>query len=123
MCCRGKRKSCGKLDDGTKLVWMFYNDYIKLTDNEKENKIKCVKKQQLSKYVICLELNEIFKSASFAEEKYKKYHVNASVVINCCNNGRSKSSGEIKGKRLHWMYYLDYINLYGVNLELKEVME
>ena len=43
MCCRGKRKSCGKLDDGTKLVWMFYNDYIKLTDNEKENKIKCVK--------------------------------------------------------------------------------
>lgn len=81
------------------------------------------KKQQLSKYVICLELNEIFKSASFAEEKYKKYHVNASVVINCCNNGRSKSSGEIKGKRLHWMYYLDYINLYGVNLELKEVME
>lgn len=123
MCCRGIRKSCGKLNNGTKLIWMFYNDYIKLTDSEKENKINYIRTQQLSKYVVCLELNEVFKNASFAEEKYKKYHVNTSAVINCCNNGRSKSSGEIKGKRLHWMYYLDYINLYGDNLELKEVME
>ena len=24
-CCRGRRKSCGKLPDGTKLVWRFLN--------------------------------------------------------------------------------------------------
>lgn len=98
MCCKGKRKSCGKLDDGTKLIWMFYNDYIKLTDSEKEQKLNNIREQQMSQYVVCLELNEVFKKASFAENKYKKYHVNANTIINCCNCGRSKSSGEINGK-------------------------
>lgn len=28
-CCKGKRKSCGKLPDGTKLVWMFLENYLK----------------------------------------------------------------------------------------------
>lgn len=37
MCCRGERKSSGKLDDGTPLRWQYYNDYLKennLTDEE-----------------------------------------------------------------------------------------
>ena len=29
-CCRGIRNFCGKLTDGTKLEWMYYEDYIKL---------------------------------------------------------------------------------------------
>lgn len=32
-CCNGKSKSCGKLTDGTKLVWMFLEEY-----NRGENK-------------------------------------------------------------------------------------
>lgn len=28
-CCKGKLKSSGKLEDGTKLVWMYYKDYLK----------------------------------------------------------------------------------------------
>ena len=28
-CCRGKEKHCGKLEDGTKLSWMYYEDYLK----------------------------------------------------------------------------------------------
>lgn len=28
-CCKGKYKSAGKLEDGTKLVWMYYEDYLK----------------------------------------------------------------------------------------------
>lgn len=28
-CCRGKRKHCGKLLDGTRLEWMYYEDCIK----------------------------------------------------------------------------------------------
>lgn len=27
-CCKGKRKSSGKLADGTKLTWMYYDEYI-----------------------------------------------------------------------------------------------
>lgn len=29
--CRGRRKYCGKLPDGTKLEWMYYEDYLKQT--------------------------------------------------------------------------------------------
>jgi group I intron endonuclease len=32
MCCRGERKSSGKLDDGTPLRWMYYEDYVKLDE-------------------------------------------------------------------------------------------
>ena len=28
-CCKGKFNSCGKLEDGTPLVWMYYEDYLK----------------------------------------------------------------------------------------------
>nr|DAL23982.1 MAG TPA_asm: hypothetical protein [Caudoviricetes sp.] len=27
-CCNGKRKSCGELEDGTKLQWMYYENFI-----------------------------------------------------------------------------------------------
>ena len=30
-CCNGKTKHCGKLEDGTKLRWMYYEDYLKST--------------------------------------------------------------------------------------------
>ena len=31
-CCNGKLKSCGKLEDGTPLIWMYYKNYLKLVD-------------------------------------------------------------------------------------------
>ena len=35
--CKGERKSCGKLPDGTKLMWKYYEDYLKeQQNNEKE---------------------------------------------------------------------------------------
>ena len=42
-CCKGRQKSAGKLPDGTKLHWMYYQDYLKLSNKEKqelENKYK-----------------------------------------------------------------------------------
>lgn len=42
-CCRGKAKSCGKLN-GEKLVWMYYKDYLLLSEDEVEYKIKTVNK-------------------------------------------------------------------------------
>lgn len=32
--CKGKTKSCGKLPDGTPLKWMYYEDFIKLPQEE-----------------------------------------------------------------------------------------
>lgn len=42
-CCNGNQKYSGKLSDGTKLHWMYYKDYLRLSDDEKiklENKYK-----------------------------------------------------------------------------------
>ena len=38
MCCKGKLKSSGKLPDDTKLVWMYYENFLKLPIEE-QNKI------------------------------------------------------------------------------------
>lgn len=36
-CCQGKvYKSCGKLSDGTKLQWMYLEDYLKLNNNNND---------------------------------------------------------------------------------------
>lgn len=35
-CCKGKQKHCGKLEDGTKLSWMYLEDYKKLNYKESE---------------------------------------------------------------------------------------
>ena len=35
-CCKGKRRSCGKLPDGTPLKWMYYDDYLKTLKNKQE---------------------------------------------------------------------------------------
>ena len=37
-CCKGKEKSAGKLPDGTKLQWMYYEDFLKLPQ-EQQNEI------------------------------------------------------------------------------------
>lgn len=36
-CCNGKKKSCGKLEDGTPLQWMNYIDYLELQNNNNNN--------------------------------------------------------------------------------------
>lgn len=36
-CCRGQRKTCGQLPDGTRLQWMYYDDYLNnMNSNLKE---------------------------------------------------------------------------------------
>jgi hypothetical protein len=39
LCCKGKRQSSGKLEDGTKLVWVYYNEYINMSKEQIHNKI------------------------------------------------------------------------------------
>lgn len=35
-CCRKERNYCGKLEDGTKLKWMYYCEYLKLNNKGKK---------------------------------------------------------------------------------------
>lgn len=34
VCCKGRRQTCGQLPDGTRLRWMYYDDYLKLQDKQ-----------------------------------------------------------------------------------------
>ena len=43
-CCRGRIKSCGKIN-GEKLVWMYYDEYLLLSEDEVKDKIKIANKR------------------------------------------------------------------------------
>lgn len=104
--CKGKQKSCGKLNDEP-LVWVYYEDYMSLNEEEREqfrlNKLE--QGQPKSKYgknkraVICLETKEVYESVL-----YVRKHFNIDVQ-KCCA-GKCKIAGGY-----HWMYYDEYLKL------------
>jgi len=92
-CCKGKTNSCGKLNDGTRLQWKYYNEgetYLpKLYINTKLKPVKCVT------------TNKIFESIKEAQEYYQ---ISYSVIIACCK-GRQKYGGKLSdGQKLIWAY-------------------
>lgn len=111
--CKGKIQSAGKIE-GRKIRWMYYDDYIKLTDEEIEQILnkKSLKKNEHStlynkRNIICLNTKEIFDSIGKASAKY---NINKSTLSLCCNNKR-KSAGKINGEKGQWMFYDDYLKL------------
>lgn len=100
-CCRKEQNYCGKLEDGTKLVWRKYEDYINMTEEEIE---KIIKDSTINngKKVICLDTLEIFESRTSA---CKKYNIDKKSLRECCNGKRKSAKG------LHWMNYEDYLEL------------
>lgn len=38
-CCKNKQSYCGKLSDGTKLKWMYHDDYLKTLENKQEEEL------------------------------------------------------------------------------------
>lgn len=110
-CCRGlrNRRTAGKLDDGTKLTWLFKEDYELKTDAEIQEIIKkSVTKPIGSKRVICLNTKEIFDSIKQGLEKYP----DAKSISDCCRH-IAKSSGvhPTTKEKLKWRYYSEYENL------------
>lgn len=69
-----------------KLVWMYYEDYIKKTTDQ----INKILNFNEFKKVKCLNTNEIFNSAFEASEKY---NIEISSIRKCCNN-KLKSAGK-----------------------------
>lgn len=87
----------------SKLKWCNYNslqEHINSINKMHEtNKIK----------VICLDSKKIFESIKNASNTYK---VDGSTLSKCCRR-KQKSCGKdpITGKKLHWMYYEDYLKM------------
>lgn len=108
-CCKGKYKSAGELPEGSKLVWMYYEEYENYIkkgldiDNLKTYDNKHYKK------VICLTTSEVFDSI---REASKKYNVNNRNISSNCK-GKLKSAGKLSdGTPLQWMYYEEYLKEY-----------
>jgi len=95
--CNGKRKTLGKdLETGEPLVWMYYKDYMGLT-NEDINK----KMEFAFEKIICITTGEIF---NFMKDAVKKY--NAKNIYLCCIGKRNYSGKHpISGEPLKWKYY------------------
>ena len=106
--CRGIRKVCGKMPNGTKLTWMYYKDYLENPNNAIEKLSNLNKKtyHSKSKKIICLNSKEVFNSMTEASKKYK---VAVSNLCKCCKK-ELDSIGKLNGEHLKWMYYDDYLN-------------
>lgn len=104
-CCMKKRNSAGTYN-GKKLVWAYYEDYIKYSDDEIQKLIENDNKN--NKKVICLNTKQIFKNVT---EATKYYGFKSKSSISTCCRGNAKSAGkDIKtGEKLKWMFYEDYL--------------
>lgn len=110
-CCQGKYNYSGELNDGTKLVWMYYEEYLNLSKeeiNKKIGELEIINKNKHSKSVICTTTNKIFNDKKDACVFYNiKSYKN---IFDCCD-GKTQYCGKLEdGTRLLWMYYSDYIN-------------
>lgn len=112
-CCNGITKSCGKLPDGTKLVFRWYDIYLNMTEEEvvkaiedgqnsknKENPNIIKAKELCRKKVICLNDNKIFDSLTEASNYYK---ISKTSISNVCK-GKYKHT-----HNLYFRYYEDYL--------------
>lgn len=104
---KGRAKSAGKLKDGTKLHWMYYEDYINATPNEIYAKMNpeyiAPSDYHICRAVIYLTTGVIFNSVKEASEKY--------TDLDSCLSGITKTAGKLPdGTKLHWMYYDEHLN-------------
>lgn len=100
-CCNEENHSCGKDQDGNKLIWMRFDDYLNLTSEEINERLKKSKNIQTKK-VVKLETEEIFNSIADAA---RQCNGDRKAIRACCAGGSKTSNG------FHWMYYDEYINL------------
>ena len=104
-CCNGTHKSAG-LIDGKPLLWMYYDEYLKLPEEEVDK----IKNQEVPngprpKAIICITTEKIYDSIN---EASRQTGVDASGISKCCKR-KIKSCGKLNDEKLVWMYYDEYI--------------
>lgn len=104
-CCAGRYKSSGKLEDGTPMVWMYYDVYLA----QKEGKEITVTNPNNERSVICTTTGVIFQTIKDGKEYYK---IKSNGTISRVCRGFMKSTGKLPdGTPLAWMYYEDFLKL------------
>lgn len=107
-CCKGKAKTAGQLEDGTRLVWSYLDNYDCNNDIYKHIYYNKSKRENTKKAkIICITTNKMFNTAT---EGARYYNTHQSSVSSCCK-GKIKSSGKLPdGTKLVWRY-IDIIEL------------
>lgn len=104
-CCR-KSSSYGGIYNNEKMIWMYLDEYTKMTEEELQNYTP--KENNVFTKVICLNTYEVF-------NKLKDASIwcgmkTTTGIVNCCT-GKYYTSGKhpITKEPLRWMYYEDYL--------------
>ena len=111
--CSGKKKSVGKKNKlGIRLFFMYYDDYLRSTQEDVDKIINVEFKNE--RKVICLNNKEIFNKISDA--KTWCGNTTTSNISRCCN-GKRNTAGKhpVTGEKLKWMYYEEYLKLNNEN--------
>ena len=110
-CCQHKIDTSGQLNDGTRLRWVYWSDYIKMTKEEIEA-LKHSTKSRV-KRVVCLNTHVVFNNATIAGKwcGVAKNTIRKSALNERVYGGRHPKTGE----QLKWIYYEDYIKQYDVS--------
>ena len=104
-CCR-RKSTYGGIYNGEKMIWMYFDEYEKLSDYEKSNYKP--KENDVYTKVVCLNTHVLFNIMNDAKEWCNMKSTTG--IVNCCT-GKYKTSGKHPetGESLRWMYYKDYI--------------
>lgn len=114
-CCNNKRNYAGKLFDGTPLVWMYYDRYLKsniklCTINVQDfvnNNIKN-SRDKICKSIICITTNKIYNSLTDAAIDY---NLDVSSISKCCRHIQKSCGKDVNGNKLIWMFEEEYDKL------------
>lgn len=114
--CKNSKRSAGKVN-GDHALWAYYDDYVKLSKNQINERIEYFYKNRKeviinrSSKIVCLNTSEVFDSVKDAENKYKITNISA-----CCR-GVINVAGKIDGEYSIWRYYNDYINMTDIQIQ------
>lgn len=89
---------------GHHLLW--YDEYLKMSKEDLEEYIRQCENKSFIK-TVCVSTGKCFHSMAEAGRYYKTSNVG---IYHCCK-GMAKSSGQLNGIRLQWMYLSDYEKL------------
>lgn len=110
--CKGERHTSGKMPNGDRIYWAYYNDGMDIAKELQTRKeAKSMSSYKNSVKVVCLTTDEVFLSIQDAERKYGIFGAYVEDIIRSCK-GKYDYSGRLDdGRPLRWMYYWDYIVL------------
>lgn len=120
LCCKHIQKHGGRDLNGNALVWMYYDEYIELSDEQICALCNDANVQTTAKKVILLNENIVFDSLTLGAAWASK--CSNSTISRVCK-GKQKYAGvhPITGEPLRWMYYDEYLaqlNIYESEVKL-----